>query len=230
MTGPVTETVTRLASVTEFETWVRSSSTTACRRRRGRKLGGSAGAGSDRSANRDSVPPRGGDYDTPGKADSVRPSPAGSRPRRHSGPRSPSSRGRTWCSSRSRRRRPRASSGCWGGYSRSRARASHGGTRCRTPTRTCRRRERVEYRTSASSMIPIPASGAELPPLDRGKTVLAPLPRQHHVLQGRGDGERGGHREGQPALRGRGEQCHAAAGGSAVCRRVQELTTERGTR
>ncbi|KAK2068960.1 hypothetical protein P8C59_003573 [Phyllachora maydis] len=36
--------------------------------------------------------------------------------------------------------------------------------------------ERSEFRTSASSMIPIPPPGAELPPLAVGKTVLAEYP------------------------------------------------------
>ncbi|KAB5554336.1 SGF29 tudor-like domain-containing protein [Coniochaeta sp. 2T2.1] len=36
--------------------------------------------------------------------------------------------------------------------------------------------ERTEYRTSASSMIPIPAAGVELPDLEKGKTVLALYP------------------------------------------------------
>jgi SAGA-associated factor 29 len=36
--------------------------------------------------------------------------------------------------------------------------------------------QRVEYRTSASSMIPIPASGVELPELEKSKTVLALYP------------------------------------------------------
>ncbi|KAK1770763.1 SGF29 tudor-like domain-containing protein [Phialemonium atrogriseum] len=36
--------------------------------------------------------------------------------------------------------------------------------------------DRIEYRTSASSMIPIPAEGAELPGLDKGRIVLALYP------------------------------------------------------
>jgi SAGA-associated factor 29 len=142
----------------------------------GRKLGGSAGAGSDRSANRDSVPPRGGDRDTPGKADSVPPESGGIgataalrakiiffkgqdvvfKPKPTA-----SNEGAEWMLGRVQQVL---------GEGKSRRYKVQDADPDLPPD------QRVEYRTSASSMIPIPAAGVELPNLDRGKTVLALYP------------------------------------------------------
>ncbi|GAB1315281.1 SGF29 C-terminal domain-containing protein [Madurella fahalii] len=143
----------------------------------GRKLGGSAGAGSDRSANRDSVPPRGGDRDTPGKADSVPPELGGI--------------GSATAAQRAKisffkgqdvvfKPKPTANTESteWMlgrvqqvlGEGKSRRYKVQDADPDLPPD------QRVEYRTSASSMIPIPAADVELPELERGRTVLALYP------------------------------------------------------
>ncbi|KAL2016661.1 hypothetical protein VTK56DRAFT_3205 [Thermocarpiscus australiensis] len=138
----------------------------------GRKMG--AGAGSDRSGTRDSVP---GDRDTPGKADSV----------------PPESVGISAATAAQRAKisffkgqdvvfKPKATATTesteWMlgrvqqvlGEGKSRRYKVQDADPDLPPD------QRVEYRTSASSMIPIPAPGAELPELERGKTVLALYP------------------------------------------------------
>ncbi|KAL2136991.1 hypothetical protein VTI74DRAFT_11173 [Chaetomium olivicolor] len=141
----------------------------------GRKLGGSAGASSDRSANRDSVPPRGGDRDTPGKADSVPPELGGAvtaaqrakiaffkgqdvvfKPKPTT-----TTESTEWMLGRVQQVL---------GEGKSRRYKVQDADPDLPPD------QRVEYRTSASSMIPIPAAGVELPELEKGKTVLALYP------------------------------------------------------
>lgn len=143
----------------------------------GRKLGGSAGAGSDRSANRDSVPPRGGDRDTPGKADSVPPELGGL------GAATAAQRAKiSFFKGQDVVFKPKPTTTTesteWMlgrvqqvlGEGKSRRYKVQDADPDLPPD------QRVEYRTSASSMIPIPAAGVELPELEKGKTVLALYP------------------------------------------------------
>jgi SAGA-associated factor 29 len=143
----------------------------------GRKLAGSAGAGSDRSVNRDSVPPRSGDRDTPGKADSVPPELGGA------GSATAAQRAKvTFFKGQDVVFKPKPTSNTEGtewmlgrvqqvlGEGKSRRYMVQDADPDLPPD------QRIEYRTSASSMIPIPAAGVELPELERGKTVLALYP------------------------------------------------------
>ncbi|OIW23415.1 hypothetical protein CONLIGDRAFT_585552 [Coniochaeta ligniaria NRRL 30616] len=142
----------------------------------GRKLG-SGGAGSDRSVgNRDSVPPRssGGDLDTPmAKADSLPPETSIGATQRSKvifvkgqdvvfKPKpATSSESTDWFLGRVQHVL---------GEGKSRRYKVQDADPDVPPE------ERTEYRTSASSMIPIPAAGVELPDLEKGKTVLALYP------------------------------------------------------
>ncbi|KAK0629439.1 SGF29 tudor-like domain-containing protein [Bombardia bombarda] len=143
-----------------------------------RRLGGSAGGGSDRSGNRDSVPPRGGDRDTPGKGDSVPPeSSVGA------GSATAAQRAKvTFHKGQDVVFKPKPSATTesteWMmgkvqqvlGEGKSRRYKVQDADPDLPPD------QRVEYRTSASSMIPIPAADVVLPELDKGKTVLALYP------------------------------------------------------
>ncbi|KAK3369837.1 SGF29 tudor-like domain-containing protein [Podospora didyma] len=144
-----------------------------------RKIGGSTtGAGSDRSGNRDSLPPRGGDRDTPGKSDSVPPESAGP-----PGSATASQRARvTFYKGQDVVFKPKPTatneSTEWMmgkvqqvlGEGKSRRYKVQDADPDLPPD------QRVEYRTSASAMIPIPATSADLLELDQGKTVLALYP------------------------------------------------------
>ena len=138
----------------------------------GRKLGGSAGAGSDRSGNRDSVPPR-GDHDTPGKADSVPP---------ESGATAAQRAKISFFKGQDVVFKPKAvtttDSTEWmlGKVQQVLGEGKSRRYKVQDADPDLPADQRVEYRTSASSMIPIPATGTDLPPLDRGKTVLALYP------------------------------------------------------
>jgi len=142
-----------------------------------RKLGGSAGAGSDRSGNRDSLPPRGGDRDTPGKADSV--------PPESQGP------GSATAAQRAKvnffkgqdvvfKPKPTANNESteWmmGRVQQVLGEGKARRYKVQDADPDLPPDQRVEYRTSASSMIPIPPSGADLQDLEKGKTVLALYP------------------------------------------------------
>ncbi|KAK4121168.1 hypothetical protein N657DRAFT_647990 [Parathielavia appendiculata] len=138
----------------------------------GRKVGGSVG-GSDRSANRDSVPPRGGDRDTPGKSDSVPPESSFTAAQRAKvtffkgqdvvfKPKPVTTTDTTeWMLGKVQQVL---------GEGKSRRYKVQDADPDLPPD------QRVEYRTSASSMIPIPAPGVELEDLEKGKTVLALYP------------------------------------------------------
>ncbi|KAK0653097.1 SGF29 tudor-like domain-containing protein [Cercophora newfieldiana] len=139
-----------------------------------RKLGGSAGAGSDRSGNRDSLPPRGG---TPSKAESVPPESV--------------MPGSATAAQRAKvqffkgqdvvfKPKPTATNES-PDWMMGRVQQVTGDGKARrykvqdadpdlTPD------QRAEYRTNASAMIPIPTSNADLPDLEKGKTVLALYP------------------------------------------------------
>jgi len=138
-----------------------------------RKLGGSAGAGSDRST-RDSLPPRSG---TPSKAESVPPESVvpGSataaqrakvqffkgqdvvfKPKPTSTNENPE-----WMMGRVQQVT---------GDGKARRYKVQDADPDLTPD------QRAEYRTNASAMIPIPASNVDLPDLEKGKTVLALYP------------------------------------------------------
>lgn len=142
----------------------------------GRVKLGSSLAGSDRSANRDSVPPRGDDRATPGKADSLPPD-AGI------GSAAAAQRARVlFYKGQDVVFKPKATPDNqhpeWmlgkvqqvSGEGKSRRYKVQDADPDIAPD------QRTEYRTSASSMIQIPNVGAELPELEKGKTVLALYP------------------------------------------------------
>ncbi|KAM7189841.1 SAGA-associated factor 29 [Naviculisporaceae sp. PSN 640] len=139
-----------------------------------RKLGGgSAGAGSDRSGNRDSVPPR----ETPTKGDSVPPESIGA------GSATAAQRAKvTFFKGQDVVFKPKPTNGNettdWMlgrvqqvlGEGKSRRYKVQDADPELPPD------QRGEFRTSASSMIPLPAAGVELGDLEKGKTVLALYP------------------------------------------------------
>ncbi|KAK1756680.1 SAGA-associated factor 29 [Echria macrotheca] len=142
-----------------------------------RKLGGSGGAGSDRSGNRDSLPPRGGDRDTPGKADSVPPESAGP------GSATAAQRAKvTFFKGQDVVFKPKPTntneSTEWmmGRVQQVLGEGKARRYKVQDADPDLPPDQRVEFRTSASSMIPIPAAGTELPNLEKGKTVLALYP------------------------------------------------------
>jgi SAGA-associated factor 29 len=152
-----------------------------------RRLGsGGGGAGSDRSA-RDSVPPRAGDRgDTPAnsKADSAEPQP----------PPSASAAGGQGGTAAIQRSKVTFVKGQDVAF-KTKASATEqsdwylgrvlqvlgeGKSRrykVRDEDPEVEEEKRTEYRTSASNMIPIPNAGTDLPPLEKGKTVLAMYPK-----------------------------------------------------
>ncbi|EGS19571.1 uncharacterized protein CTHT_0040490 [Thermochaetoides thermophila DSM 1495] len=135
----------------------------------GRKLGGT-GAGSDRTSNRDSVPPR----DTPSKADSVPP---------ESGTGTSSQRTKfTFYKGQDVVFKPKPTNPNetteWM-LGKVQQVIGDGKTRrykVQDADPDIPPEQRVEYRTSASNMIPLPAADAELPELEKGKVVLALYP------------------------------------------------------
>jgi SAGA-associated factor 29 len=141
----------------------------------GRKLGGSAGAGSDRSGNRDSVPPR-GDHDTPGKADSVPPESGGSGATAAQRARVSFFKGQDVVFKPKAITTTDSTEWMLGKVQQVLGEGKSRRYKVQDADPDLPADQRVEYRTSASSMIPIPATGADLPPLDRGKTVLALYP------------------------------------------------------
>ncbi|KAK0717412.1 SGF29 tudor-like domain-containing protein [Lasiosphaeria miniovina] len=142
-----------------------------------RKLGGSAGAGSDRSGNRDSLPPRGGDRDTPGKSDSVPPESAGG-----PGSATASQRARvTFYKGQDVVFKPKPTTNTESTeWMMGRVQQVLEGKSRRYKVQDADPDlppdQRVEYKTVASSMIPIPPAGAELAELDQGRMVLALYP------------------------------------------------------
>jgi SAGA-associated factor 29 len=139
----------------------------------GRKLGGSAGAGSDRSANRDSVPPRGGDRDTPGKADSVPPESGATAAQRA---KISFFKGQDVVFKPKPTLTTESTEWMLGKVQQVLGEGKSRRYKVQDADPDLPPGERVEYRTSASSMIPIPAPGVELAELERGKTVLALYP------------------------------------------------------
>lgn len=142
-----------------------------------RKLGGSATAGSDRSGNRDSLPPRGGDRDTPGKADSVPPESQGA------GSATAAQRAKnTYSKGQDVVFRPKAvatgESVEWmmGRVTQVIGEGKHRRYKVQDADPELPPDGRMEYRVSSSSMILIPGPGADLPDLEKGKTVLALYP------------------------------------------------------
>jgi len=138
-----------------------------------RKLGGSAGAGSDRSGNRDSLPPR----ETPGTSGSVPPESAGP--------------GSATAAQRAKvsffkgqdvvfkpKSTPANESPEWmmGRVQQVTGEGKARRYKVQDADPDIPPDQRVEYRTNASSMIPIPNAGVELPDLEKGKTVLALYP------------------------------------------------------
>ncbi|AEO63701.1 2812416b-7523-415b-8789-ce2b5d7514f3 [Thermothielavioides terrestris] len=143
----------------------------------GRKLGGSTGAGSDRSANRDSVPPRGGDRDTPGKADSVPPESGGSASATAAQRAKVSFfKGQDVVFKPKPTTTTESTEWMLGQVQQVLGEGKSRRYKVQDADPDLPPGERIEYRTSASSMIPIPAPGVELPELERGKTVLALYP------------------------------------------------------
>ncbi len=142
----------------------------------GRKLGGSAGAGSDRSGNRDSVPPRSGEYDTPGKADSVPPESGGIAATAAQRAKITFFKGQDVVFKPKPATTTESVEWMLGRVQQVSGEGKSRRYKVQDADPDLPPGDRVEYRTSASSMIPIPASGVELPPLDRGKTVLALYP------------------------------------------------------
>jgi len=143
----------------------------------GRKLGGSAGAGSDRSANRDSVPPRGGDRDTPGKADSVPPESGGSAAATAAQRAKVSFfKGQDVVFKPKPTTTTESTEWMLGKVQQVLGEGKSRRYKVQDADPDLPPDQRVEYRTSASSMIPIPAAGIEQAPLDKGKTVLALYP------------------------------------------------------
>ncbi|TPX06705.1 uncharacterized protein E0L32_002201 [Thyridium curvatum] len=142
-----------------------------------RKLGGSGGGGgggpsSDRSGNRDSVPPRGGDRDTPAKADSVEPQVPGSAAQRS---RMNFVKGQDVAF---KAKPANADNYDWflGKVQQVLGEGKSRRYKVKDEDPDIPTEQRQEYRTSASSMIPIPPVGQELTDLDKGKTVLALYP------------------------------------------------------
>jgi SAGA-associated factor 29 len=142
----------------------------------GRKLGGSAGAGSDRSANRDSVPPRGGDRDTPGKADSVPPEGGGLAGSVAQRAKVTFFKGQDVVFKPKPTTTTESTEWMLGKVQQVLGDGKARRYKVQDADPDLPPDQRVEYRTSASSMIPIPAAGAELPELEKGKTVLALYP------------------------------------------------------
>ena len=145
----------------------------------GRK--GGAGSSSNSSGNRDSVPPRGGDRDTPVKADSVEPQP------------SVANAGSSMSSAAQRSRvmfvkgqdvvfKPKpanaSDSAEWflGKVQQVLGEGKSRRYKVKDEDPDVAPEQRQEYRTSASSMIPLPPAGQELVELENGKTVLALYP------------------------------------------------------
>ncbi|EOO04176.1 putative saga complex subunit sgf29 protein [Phaeoacremonium minimum UCRPA7] len=140
-----------------------------------RKLGGSSGGtASDRSGNRDSVPPRGGDRDTPAKADSVEPQFPGAGAAQRSKV--------SFIKGQDVAFKPKPTtaneSTDWylGKVQQVLGEGKSRRYKVKDEDPDIPPEQRQEYRTSASSMIPIPSAGAELSELDKGKTVLALYP------------------------------------------------------
>ncbi|KAK4200919.1 SGF29 tudor-like domain-containing protein [Triangularia verruculosa] len=139
-----------------------------------RKLGGSVG-GSDRSANRDSVPPR-GDRDTPGKADSVPPDGgigSGSALQRS---RNVFSRLQDVVFKPKPANNSESTEWMLGKVQQVLGEGKSRRYKVQDADPDLPPDQRVEYRTSASSMIPLPQPGTDLPELEKGKTVLALYP------------------------------------------------------
>lgn len=140
-----------------------------------RKLGGSGA--SDRSGNRDnSLPPR-GDRDTPRDSDSVPPESAGP------GSATAAQRAKvTFAKGQDVVFKPKpqatAESTEWmmGKVQQVLGEGKARRYKVQDADPDIPPGDRVEYKTSASNMIPIPPPGAELPDLDKGKTVLALYP------------------------------------------------------
>ncbi|KAK4237490.1 SAGA-associated factor 29 [Achaetomium macrosporum] len=143
----------------------------------GRKLGGSGGAGSDGSFNRDSVPPRGGDRDTPGKADSVPPE-SGAIGTATAAQRAKISffKGQDVVFKPKPTTTTESTEWMLGRVQQVLGEGKSRRYKVQDADPDLPPDQRVEYRTSASSMIPIPAPGVELPELQPGKTVLALYP------------------------------------------------------
>lgn len=138
-----------------------------------RKLGGSAGAGSDRSGNRDSLPPR----DTPSKGDSVPPESIGA------GSATAAQRAKvTFFKGQDVVFKPKPTNGNettdWmlGRVQQVLGEGKSRRYKVQDADPELPPGERIEFRTSASSMIPLPAAGVELGDLEKGKTVLALYP------------------------------------------------------
>lgn len=146
-----------------------------------RKLGRPpGGASSDRSGNRDSVPPRGGDRDTPAKADSAEPQTSFS----GGGVGNPAMRAKVvFLQDQDVAFKPKPTQPTdqpdWY-LGKVKKVLGEGKTRrylVKDEDPDIAPSDRKEFRMSALSMIPIPSkSGAELPKLDKGKTVLALYP------------------------------------------------------
>jgi SAGA-associated factor 29 len=138
--------------------------------------GGSTAAGSDRSGNRDSVPPsRGGDRDTPAKADSVEPQPG---PGAGAAQRSKI----TFVKGQDVVFKPKPGNANettdWflGKVQQVLGEGKSRRYKVKDEDPDLPADQRPEYRTSASSMIPLPPVGAELAELEKGRTVLALYP------------------------------------------------------
>ncbi|KAL2139423.1 hypothetical protein VTI28DRAFT_5237 [Corynascus sepedonium] len=142
----------------------------------GRKLGGSAGAGSDRSANRDSVPPRSGDRDTPGKSDSVPPESGGLAATAAQRAKISFFKGQDVVFKPKPTTTTESTEWMLGKVQQVLGEGKSRRYKVQDADPDLPPDQRVEYRTSASSMIPIPAAGVELPELEKGKTVLALYP------------------------------------------------------
>ncbi|KAK4216913.1 SAGA-associated factor 29 [Rhypophila decipiens] len=138
-----------------------------------RKLGGSGGAGSDRSGNRDSIPPR----DTPSKGDSVPPEPIGA------GSATAAQRAKvTFFKGQDVVFKPKPASvndtteWMLGRVQQVLGEGKSRRYKVQDADPDVPLGERSEFRTSASSMIPLPVAGVELGDLEKGKTVLALYP------------------------------------------------------
>ncbi|KAK4039870.1 SGF29 tudor-like domain-containing protein [Parachaetomium inaequale] len=142
----------------------------------GRKLGGSAGAGSDRSVNRDSVPPRSGDRDTPGKSDSVPPESGGLAATAAQRAKISFFKGQDVVFKPKPTTTTDSPDWMLGKVQQVLGEGKSRRYKVQDADPDLLPDQRVEYRTSASSMIPIAAPGVELPDLDKGKTVLALYP------------------------------------------------------
>lgn len=144
-------------------------------------VGRKAGSSSNSSGNRDSVPPRGGDRDTPVKADSVEPQPlvanAGSSMS------SAAQRSRvTFVKGQDVVFKPKpanaSDSAEWflGKVQQVLGEGKSRRYKVKDEDPDVAPEQRQEYRTSASSMIALPPAGQELWELEPGKTVLALYP------------------------------------------------------